>query len=128
MDEVIEVRVGKVWLDADGILRLVVVLSNAEVVLEDMKEIAAAYRKLSKGIARPALSDIRNVKSANRATRTYAVGEDVSSVLSAAAMLVSSPVSTVIGNFALRVDKPPYPTQLFRSQVKAIEWLKTFIE
>ena len=125
--EIIEVRIGKVWLDADGILRWDVLLPNAELTLDDSKAIIAACRRLGGGIARPALSDIRNLSQVNRETRTYGVSEEAASVVSASALLVGSPVSRMVGNFFLRVSRPPYPTQLFTSEAKAIEWLKGFI-
>ena len=126
--EVIGLRVAKVWLGADGILRYTVVLPNAEITLEDVKEIVVAYRKINRGSVRPVLNDIRNVKSVNRAARVYVTSQEAAGLVSATALLVASPVSRMVGNFFLRVNKPPYPTKLFTSEAKAIEWLKGFIE
>ena len=126
--EVIDIRIGQVWLGADGILRWNVALPNAELTLHDVQQIIAACQEISAGMVRPVLSDIRNIKSVNREARVYGASEDAANTVSASALIVASPVSKIIGNFFLRVNKPRYPTQLFTSEAKAIEWLKGFIE
>ena len=126
--EVVEIRAGQVWLGADGILRYFIALPNAEITLEDMQEIVAAYEKINKGMTRPGLGDIRNIKSVDRAARLYASSKEAAQWVSATALLVESPVSRMVGNFFLGVNRPPYPTRLFTSEAKAIEWLTRFIE
>ena len=128
LSEVIEIRVGRVWLDMHGFLRYVVVLPNAEVVLADAEEIVAAYRKINGGRVRPALSDIRNVKSVTREARVYAASDDATSLVNASAVLVDSPISRVVGNFFLGINKPSYPMRLFSSEDDAVAWLNQYIE
>ncbi len=43
-----------------------------------------------------------------------------------ALLLIGSPVSRVIGNFFMGLNKPIYPTKLFTDPQKAIRWLQTF--
>ena len=40
------------------------------------------------------------------------------------AILCSSIIHEMIGNFFIRMDNPVVPTKLFNNEVKAIEWLK----
>ncbi len=40
--------------------------------------------------------------------------------------VISSPVSRVIGNFFMGLNKPISPTRLFTDPHKAIQWLHTF--
>ena len=124
---IIKTRIASVWLDNDGIIRSVLV-PHAEVTLEGAEETAAAYQQVSQGIPRPLLTDSRLVKSVDRPSRIYGTSDAVASVVSALAVLIASPVSRIVGNFFLRVNKPPYPMRLFTSEEEAIEWLKGFIE
>lgn len=40
------------------------------------------------------------------------------------AIIVDSIIHEMIGNFFIRMDKPPVPTKLFNSKSKALNWLK----
>ena len=126
-NEVIETEVAKVWLGEDGIIRIVN-LPGVEVTLENITEINRHLKKLSKGKKVPVFNDIRGVKSITREARLFASGEKSAQVSSAAALLIGSPLSKVIGNFFMGINKPPYPTKLFTSEKKALEWLEGFIE
>ncbi len=126
-NEVIETKIAKVWLGEDGIIR-VVTLPDVEVTLENITEINRNIKKLIMGKKVPVFTDIRGVKSITREARLFASGEDSAQVSSAAALLIGSPVSKVIGNFFLGINKPPYPAKLFSSEKKALQWLKGFVE
>jgi hypothetical protein len=69
------------------------------------------------------LVDLRGVKSQSREARKHFVSEDAAKVSSAVALLVSSPVSRMVGNFFLRLNVQPTPTELFTSESDAIAWL-----
>ena len=47
--------------------------------------------------------------------------------MKATALLVSSPVSRVIANLFIGLNKPVYPTRLFTSEAEAVAWLHGFI-
>ena len=127
-NEAIEVRVGRVWLGTDGILRFYIDLPHAEVTLEDAQEAVAAYHAASRGKKRPLLTDARNVKSTDRPARVYSASEAVGSVASAVAILIDSPLGKVLGNFFMRVSKPRYPSRLFTSEEEAMNWLKSYLD
>jgi hypothetical protein len=42
------------------------------------------------------------------------------------ALVVTSPLSRVIGNFLLRIQRPQMPASLFNSEESALRWLKGF--
>ena len=48
--------------------------------------------------------------------------------ISAAAFIVGSPISRVIGSLFLGLSKPPFPVMLFSSEEKVLEWLKGFLD
>ena len=125
--KVIKTPTGKAWLDEDGILRAVTD-TGAEETLDDVKGNVAAFVKLSGGIRRPTLVDIRGAKSITREGRQYYRGEELTKVQSVLALLVGSPVSRILGNFFLGLNKMPHPARLFTSEAEAIKWLKGFVK
>lgn len=125
--EVIETRTARVWLGGDGIIR-VVSLPFTNMTLESIREVNVHLKTLCKGKKYPIFTDIRGVKSITREARLFVSSEDSVNVCSAAALLIGSPVSKVIGNLFLGLNKPPYPTKLFSNEDEAVEWLKGFIE
>ncbi len=63
-----------------------------------------------------------------RDARVYFAGSESKKVHSAAALLAQSPLSKVLGNLFLGLNKPLFPTRLFTSEKDAIEWLKGYID
>ena len=125
--EVIRTGLSDIWLGDDGIIRSIIMPGGVG-TLETAKEAVVAYRKLGKRIARPVFMDGRKIKSVDRPSRVYAASEEASSVIRALGVLVASLYSRMLGNFFLKVSKPPYPTRLFTSEAEAMEWLRTFVE
>jgi hypothetical protein len=121
------VRVAKLWMGDDGIVRIIHI-PGAEVTLEDAQETMAAYLKLNNGKRRPLFIDTKTMKSMTRETRQYYAGEEAAKVASAAAIVVGTPVSRVLGNFYIGLSNPRLPSRLFSSENEALEWLKGYIE
>ena len=72
------------------------------------------------------LIDMGDVTEISKQARDYFANERTASVQRATALLIRSPVSRVIGNFFMGLNKPISPTRLFTDPQKAIEWLHTF--
>lgn len=121
------VRVARLWLGEDGIVRIIHI-PNAEVTLEDARETMAAYLKINQGQKRPLLIDTRTMKSITRDARHYYAGVEAARVASAAAILVGTPVSEVLGNFYIGLSNPHLPSRLFASEDEALAWLKEYRE
>jgi hypothetical protein len=47
--------------------------------------------------------------------------------VSAVALIVDTPLSRVLGNFFLAVNKPLYPTRLFDNEASALAWLQELV-
>jgi len=122
--EPITTRTAKVWLREDGIIQTVISLPNARESLEDAKANIAAATTLSPGKRRPKLVDMRAVQGIDREARAYYSGGFATAV----ALLVGSPVTRVMANFFIGLNKPPVPTRLFTSEDEAVAWLKGFSE
>ena len=117
--EVIETSIGKIWLDEEGIIREKV-HAGSIVDLEVAKEEIAACAVLSKNEARPILVDIRNVKSVTGEARSHLAGEESAKVTRAVALLIGSPLSRIISNFFLGINKTSFPSKLFASEEEAL--------
>ena len=127
MTREITTRTGKQWLGDDGIVRQVV-FPGAEQTLADAVEHIRAIAALMPGGRRgPLLVDLRGTAAASREARAYFAGPETAKVVSAVALLVGSPISSVIGNFFLRLNQPRYPTRLFTDEAEALPWLKGFL-
>ena len=72
------------------------------------------------------LIDLTAVTEISKEARDYFANERTASIQRATALLIGSPVSRVIGNFFMGLNKPISPTRLFTDPHKAIQWLHTF--
>ena len=72
------------------------------------------------------LIDMTAVSEISKEARDYFANERPASIQRATALLIGSPVSRVIGNFFMGLNKPISPTRLFTDPQKAIQWLHTF--
>ncbi len=72
------------------------------------------------------LIDMTAVTKISKQARDYFANERTASIQRATALLIGSPVSRVIGNFFMGLNRPISPTRLFTDPHKAIQWLHTF--
>ena len=122
----IKTRTANIWLGEDGIIRNVV-LPGAEITGVDAKENILSYAQFG-GQKYPVLVDIRDIKSFDREGRMYPASAEAGECMSAAALLIGSPLSRAIGNFWLGTRSAVYPVRLFTSEDEAIEWLQQYVE
>ena len=122
----IEVRSQKIWRDSDGIIHAKL-KPNIDIGLQDAQEAVRAITTLCEGTRRPILVDMTELKSMDRAARVHFSGPETALAESAAALLVSSPLTRAIGNFFMGLNKPLFPTRLFTSEAEALDWLKSFL-
>ncbi len=71
------------------------------------------------------LIDIRGVERISREARKFFASKEVHDAfgIRALALLLGSPVSTLIGNFYQSVNRPIHPTRLFTTEAAAQLWL-----
>ena len=72
------------------------------------------------------LIDMSAVVEIAKEARDYFANERTASIQRATALLVSSPVSKIIGNFFMGLNSPITPTRMFTDPHKAIKWLHKF--
>lgn len=123
--DVIETGTARLWLGEDGILRGVI-SAGVEEKLEDAQANVAAAMKLAGDKMVPVLIDLRQMKSITHDARKYYAGEEPARYSLALALIVESPLSKVIGNFFIGLNKTSFPTRLFTREQEAVDWLKGF--
>jgi hypothetical protein len=114
------------WMGADGICRTVT-KPHAEIDLESAKENSAAVTGFYESKKFPLLIDSRNIKSISHDARKHFSTNGRDTKINAMAIMVKSPLSRVIGNFFMGLNKPQVPARLFESETLAVEWLKQFL-
>ena len=113
------------WRSDDGMIHIKV-LAHAKMSLADAKEGNRLAWDLSDGKRRPRFCDYTEIHSQDAECRAYYASQETSKTCLACAILIGSPVSRVIGNFYLGLNRPSTPTRLFTSKPQAIEWLRGF--
>lgn len=95
----------------------------AEINLEHAKENTAKVRELSGDVVYPILVDIRKIRSISKEARDHFAMRGRKPGVVAIAMLVSSPLSRIIGNFFLGLNRPVVPTRMFTDRDQAESWI-----
>jgi hypothetical protein len=91
-------------------------------------ELSDISSKLADGKCLPVLADMSDVKSVDRKSREYISGKEAMKTARSLAIIIKSPMSKVVGNFLIGLNKPPYPIKMFTSKDEAIGWLRTFLD
>jgi hypothetical protein len=128
MGDKIQTNTASVWLNDEGIVEAVF-RDDVVDTLENAKENVRAGIEAGGGIKRPLLLDISRLRSMTKEARTYyAKGHEREGIELAVGMIVASPLSRVIGNFFLGLNRSDIPARLFTSRAEAFRWLKIFME
>ena len=98
--------------------------TTANITLEDAQKEVAFVKKNSGGQKTLAVVNITKVKSVDQKARQLYAGPETGEVYKATALIVNSPVSKMLGNFFLGLNKPKMPVKLFNSVEEGIKWLK----
>ncbi|MCH8811454.1 MAG: STAS/SEC14 domain-containing protein [Gemmatimonadetes bacterium] len=104
-------------------------LIGNQVTEELAKENIDAQEDVRDGLNRAkirVLVDMTAITEISKEARDYFANERTASIQRATALLIGSPVSRVIGNFFMGLNKPISPTRLFTDPHKAIQRLQTF--
>ena len=109
----------------DGIL-FCTYSDNLEIGLEIAKHCVKARIELAKGKAYPVLIDGRGVRFITKEARDY-LGKEGSAQIIAGAMIVGSPLTQMLGNIFMRLNRPASPARLFTDEEAAKIWLQKFI-
>lgn len=113
----------KFQLDEDKILHTDCVPGTV-MTLEDGLESTRISAEMVNFEPRPLLCDLTNVVKMTQECRQHFAGPEHAKTFTKAALIVTSPLSKLIGNFFLGLNKPLKPTRLFTSKDEGLKWLK----
>lgn len=109
-------------LDSRGFI-ITRVAPLAQIELEAAKDNSRRVKELSGDQVYPILVDIRKIRSISKEARDHFSMRDRKPGVIAIAMVVSSPLSRIIGNFFLGLNQPAVPTRLFNDEEMAEQWI-----
>lgn len=92
--------------------------------LEDGEESTKISAEMVNYQPLPLLCDLTNVVKMTQECRRHFAGEEHAATFSKCALIVTNPISKLIGNFFLGLNKPLKPTRLFTSKEEGLKWLK----
>lgn len=90
--------------------------------IDDAIENVKAGIELTKGVRHPTVVDARNLKSQSKEAREYYAGPENGKLVLSVALVIGNPFTRMFGNLFFKINKPPYPFQLFTSIDEAIKW------
>ena len=125
-DRSIETRTATVWLDGEGIIR-VIFHSEADEFRSDAEANIAAVREAGRGVPRSVAVDFRYVRSQEHDARRLYAGRGMAAIASAAAIVLGSPLARMRANLYLSRIRAPVPTRLPGSTTEALAWLRNFL-
>ncbi len=96
---------------------------RVELKLADAQREVEVATELTGGKSHLHLVDLRTIKSVEGKARATYAGDEMAKIAIAMALLVGSPVSRVLGNFYIGLNRPSCPTKLFTDEAAALEWL-----
>jgi hypothetical protein len=114
----------RIWLRPDGIVQLVWA-PRTTVLLEDAVSALEEMAQLTGGRPSPLLVDMCETGPLDRPTRAELTRR--SDLQSAVALIVGTPLTRMMANFFLSVNKPPFPTRMFDDEASALAWLQGFV-
>lgn len=76
---------------------------------------------------KPTLVLMQDMGRVERDARAFFASEDYMRLCSQTALVVGSPVSRVIGNFFVGLNRPKYPHKIFDDPAQAVTWLRGFV-
>lgn len=95
----------------------------------DIAKQAVKYRlEATDYIAYPLLSNIKAVKSSTKPARDFLASPEGCEGIVACAVLIDSPLGSMLGNFFLSISKPTSPTKIFTDESEAKKWLANFVK
>lgn len=124
MVEVLDTPLARVELLDDGIV-CIEMRAGVSVTAGTARAVTRAVKTLCRSeLPRPVLCDIRSLTALTASARRYGDSDEVQEVTQKLALLVSSPVSRMIGLAFLRLGRAKEHARLFDSKSEAMAWLK----
>lgn len=119
--EMVENQYIKIWMEDDIVCGYY--KKSAMLGLEGAKAAVNLRLEFQKGKIYKGLVFVSHVKVLTPEARKYLSAAGYIGV-EKAAIIANSPITILLGNLFILIDKPPKPTKLFKDKEDAIKWLK----
>jgi hypothetical protein len=111
----------KLWVEED--ILYCMYKKDCIVTIDAAKEIVSFRMKFQKGKSYKVMLYTSLMGMVTPEARQYLSQEGYQGV-TRLAMITNSPISTLMGNLFVSINKPPRPTRLFKTREEALKWLK----
>ncbi len=113
------------WFGNDGILYSE--SKVAERTMENYRLLFELYKTLSDNGNRKirTLGNITKTQHSKREVREY-IAKELPKYIKAMALISDSSMGKTIGNVFIKLNPPPYPTQIFNHVENAVKWLNKY--
>lgn len=96
--------------------------------LETVKRIVEYRLNATKRIPYPLIANIVSIKKITKEARDFLASKEGCEGITVFAILINSPIGSMIGNFWMRINKPLINTKIFTNEEDAKTWLKQFVK
>jgi hypothetical protein len=103
-------------------------IKTSFVDLDMAKQITNIRLDLQKGDSFPLISNIKSIKNINKEARDFMASKEGCEGVIAAAVIINSSITSMIGNFFIQISKPIVPTRLFTDELEAKKWLADYVK
>lgn len=120
-ERIVNVHTDVFWV-SDGILGIHI-KGPCSIDTKDTDEIFVAFDRL--GVIAPTalVADIRTLRGVSLGVRTHMSSDRAGRYLARVALVADSPLTRTIGNFFMRLNRPPFPVRIFDAEDDALRWL-----
>lgn len=95
--------------------------------LEIAQKVTNLRLEMQQGKSYPLLSNIRAIKNSTKQARDFMASKEGCEGVIAAAVLIDSPLGSMIGNFFISISRPFVTTKIFTDEIDAKKWLAQFV-
>ncbi|MBT1703529.1 DUF7793 family protein [Chryseosolibacter indicus] len=119
---IVENEYTKLWIE-DGIM-FGEYKEDVTIDLTAAQKVVSDRIKLCKNIAYPFLGTTQGLQNLSKEAREYFSTEEGTRFMKKLAIVTTSSIDKMVGNFFLKFNHPAVPTRLFTNQEDALKWLK----
>lgn len=122
MKQTVETPYMQMWKE-DDIIHLVFA-DKLNITLDVAKHCVGERLRFSAGKSYVCLIDMKGLSGITREAREY-LAKEGTELIRAGAFIIRSPLTEMMGNLFLSINKPQVPTRLFTGEEEALVWLKS---
>ena len=121
--KVLECGTAFIWKGEDGNVYVKCKL-NSFITLETQKKLYVNIKNAAGNTPCGLIVSLVGITNMTKESRDYSGSEEHVGFISATALLISNPLTQILGNFFMGLNKPVFPTKLFRDLDAAKLWLQ----